>query len=159
MAGQGLQARGDECCGPVCVAAPLRDLRPQEIAARSGKRGTVRDPVQEFILGGAREAVDEHVVPLFEIVRPLVAPVARRTGRRVPELLARVLPSDQPQRRHVRLGEGPPQVRRRQQPGEHLGERRLLLRDLTVAAAGPAVLLFPADELGGTRWVNAATPS
>jgi hypothetical protein len=75
-AGQLLQAFGDERGGLGDVTAALREPRAQEVEFGAGERRAGDEPVQQFVLGGSREPVEEHLVPRGEIVRPLLAPVA-----------------------------------------------------------------------------------
>src|SRR6266481_5844564 len=147
-AGHLLQAFGDERSGLGNVTAALGEPRAQEDEFRSGERRAGDEPVQQFVLGGSREPVEEHLVPCGEVVRPFLAPVtgliegsvhgARPLGIRA---------SGRLQRLQVGLGELPPHIWRRKQPGKRNGQERLLSRHLTVAPAGPAVVCLPADEL------------
>lgn len=76
MTGQFLQALGDQRGGLCDITAALRDPRMQEGELWPGKRRADGEPVQQLILGGSREPVQEHLVPGCEVLGTLVAPVA-----------------------------------------------------------------------------------
>src|SRR5579863_5884428 len=147
-AGHLFKAFGDERGGLGNVTTALCEPRVQEVEFRPGECRAGDEPVKQFVLGCAREPVEEHLMPRGEVVRPLLAPVtgliegsvhgARPLGVRASGYLERL---------QVGFGERPPHIRRREQPGERNGQERLLLSHLTVAPAGSAVVCFPADEL------------
>src|SRR5437879_2149184 len=69
-AGHLLQAFGDERSGLGNVTAAFGEPRAQEDEFRSGERRAGDEPVKQFVLGCAREPVEEHLVPHGEVVRP-----------------------------------------------------------------------------------------
>ena len=74
VAGHLLQALGGEHGGLGNVTAALRDPRAQKAESRPGERGAGDKPVKQFVLGCAREPVEEQLVPRGEIVRSFLAP-------------------------------------------------------------------------------------
>src|SRR5271169_7208193 len=76
MTGQFLQAFGDERSSLGDGTAALCDPRAQEGKLWPGKRRTDGEPVQQLILGGSREPVEEHLMPGCQVLGALVAPVA-----------------------------------------------------------------------------------
>src|SRR5271169_3740659 len=136
-AGHLFHASGDERGGQGNVTAALCEPRAQEGEFRPGECRAGDEPVKQFVLGCAREPVEEHLMPRGEIVRPLLAPVTGLIegsvhGARPP----RVRTSGYLQRLQVGFGERPPHIRCREQPGERNGQERFLLSYLTVATAG-----------------------
>jgi len=110
VAGHLLQASGDERGGLGNVIAALGESRAQEVEFRPGGRRAGGEPVQQVVLGGSREPVEEHLMPRGEVARSFLAPVTGLIEGSV--CGARPLwidASSRLQRLQVGLGELPPQ--------------------------------------------------
>jgi hypothetical protein len=73
--GGGVPVAGDERGGQGNVTAALCEPRVQEVEFRPGECRADDESVKQFVLGCAREPLEEHLMPRGEIVRPLLAPV------------------------------------------------------------------------------------
>jgi energy-coupling factor transporter ATP-binding protein EcfA2 len=73
--GQFLQGFGDQRGGLGDGTAALRDPRAQERELWPGEHRARGEPVQQLVLGGSREPIEEHPVPGCEVLGAPVAPV------------------------------------------------------------------------------------